>query len=271
MPQKSTTPKAAKSRSVAKAKRAASAKVAAAKAIMSKSSAPTTLILGTTEQPDGDWQPKQLAVRLDQLRRLIELRHRHRPRRIVWVDQAHGNKVLAADTVDGSDGSLGQADALVTDQPDVLLAIKTADCVPVFIESDRAIGLAHAGLAGTLKGILPRTIRRLKREYHVQPKNLSIRFGPHICRSCYRISENNERVLAEYPDAQPFVSPRGAHRYFSMLDMLSDQAAELGVQKLSADNRCTYHSAGLFSARRSHGDQRMLSYIMLGSTTPPHA
>lgn len=236
-----------------------------------KPNIPTTPILGTTEQADGDWQAKQLAVRLDQLGRLIELRHRHRPRRIVWVDQVHGDKVVAVDSSDGENGSLGRADALVTDRPDVLLTIRTADCVPVFLESDRAIGLAHAGLAGVVKGVLPRTIRRLKREYHVQPKHLSIRFGPHICRSCYRISENNERLLADYPDAEPFISPRGANRYFSMLDMLSAQAAELGVQKLSADNRCTYHSAGLFSARRSHGDQRMLSYIMLGSTTPPHA
>ncbi len=236
-----------------------------------KPNIPTTPILGTTEQADGDWQQKQLEIKLDQLRRLIELRHRHRPQRIVWTKQVHGDKVAAVNSADGEDGSLGSADALVTDQPDVLLAIRTADCVPVFFESDRAVGLAHAGLTGTLKGVLPRTVRRLKREYHIQPKNLAIRFGPHICRSCYRISENNERVLAEYPDAQPFVSPRGAHRYFSMLDMLSAQAAELGVQKLSADNRCTYHSAGLFSARRSHGDQRMLSYIMLGSMTPPHA
>lgn len=244
---------------------------AAGKATAPKPAIPTTLILGTTEQSDGDWQPKQLAARLEQLRRLIELRHRHRPKRVVWVDQYHSDKVVAVDSTDGEDGSVGRADALVTDQPDVLLAIKTADCVPVFIESDRAIGLAHAGLAGTLKGVLPRTVRKLKREYNVQPKHMSIRFGPHICRSCYRISENNERLLADYPGAQPFVSSRGSHRYFSMLDMLSDQAAALGVQKLSADNRCTYHSTGLFSARRSHGDQRMLSYIMLGSTTPPHA
>jgi YfiH family protein len=253
------------------AKKAAKPKSRAAKAPKPEPAAPNALILGTTEQPDGDWQPKQLAVRLDQLRRLVELRHRHRPRRIVWVDQAHGNKVLVADSAQGEDGTLGAGDALITDQPDVLMAIKTADCVPIFIESDRAVGLAHAGLAGVMKGILPKTVRKLKREYNVQPKNMAIRFGPHICRSCYRISDNNERLLADYPAAQEFISPRGSHRYFSMLDMLSAQAAELGVQKLSADNRCTYHSAGLFSARRSHGDQRMLSYIMLGSTTPPHA
>ncbi len=233
--------------------------------------APTALIFGTTEQSDGDWQPKQLAIKLDQLRRLVELRHRHRPKRIVWVDQVHGNKVLSVDSADGEDGTLGPADALVTDQPDVLMVIKTADCVPIFIESDKAVGLAHAGLAGVVKDILSKTVRKMKREYRVQPKNMSIRFGPHICRSCYQVSENNERFLADYPAAQEFISPRGAHRYFSMLDMLSAQAAELGVQKMSADNRCTYHSAGLFSARRSHGDQRMLSYIMLGSTTPPHA
>lgn len=231
----------------------------------------TALIFGTTEQSDGDWQPKQLAIKLDQLRRLIELRHRHRPKRIVWVDQVHGNKVMTVDSADGEDGTLGPADAMITNQPDVLLVIKTADCVPIFIESDKAIGLAHAGLAGVVKEILPKTIRKMKREYRVQPKNVSLRFGPHICRSCYQVSENNERLLADYPDSQNFISPRGSHRYFSMLDMLSAQAAELGVQKMSADNRCTYHSSGLFSARRSHGDQRMLSYIMLGSTAPPHA
>ncbi|MSU75954.1 laccase domain-containing protein [Patescibacteria group bacterium] len=227
---------------------------------------PAVTILGTTEQADGDWQLLQLEKRLDQLTRMIQLRHRNRPERIVWAQQGHTSKVSRVD--DQPTGPI-PGDALVTNQTGVLLTVRTADCMPVFFESEKAVGIAHVGMAGAVEGLVPKTVRALKRYYSVKPEKLSVRFGPHICASCYRMSVNNDDYLAKHPEAAKYVTSRGHHRYFSMMDIISEQLAELGVTTMAADSRCTYHSAGLFSARRGHGDQRQLSFIMRASTSPP--
>lgn len=227
---------------------------------------PAVTILGTTEQPDGDWQLLQLERRLDQLTKLIQLRHRQRPERIIWAEQGHGTKVTRVD--DQPTGAV-PGDALVTNQTNVLLTVRTADCMPVFFDADKAVGLAHAGMAGAVEGIVLKTVRALKRHFGVKPEKLSVRLGPHICASCYRMSVGNDEYLAKHPEASTYVTSRGHHRYFSLIDIVSEQLTELGVTKIVADNRCTYHSPGLFSARRGHGDQRMLNYIMRAPTTPP--
>lgn len=227
---------------------------------------PAVTVLGTTEQADGDWQLLQLERRVDQLTKLIQLRHRQRPERIVWAEQGHSTKVTR---VDEQPTGAVPGDALVTNQTGVLLTVRTADCVPIFFDSEKAVGIAHAGMSGAVEGIVTKTVRALKRNYSVKPENLSVRLGPHICASCYRMSVNNDEYLAKHPEASKFVTSRGHHRYFSLMDSISEQLAELGVTSIAADSRCTYHSAGLFSARRSHGEQRMLSYIMRASTAPP--
>lgn len=228
---------------------------------------PAVTILGTTEQADGDWQLLQLEQRVEQLTRMIQLRHRNRPARIVWADQPHGNKVIRVD--DQPTGSVGKADALITNQTDALLTVRTADCMPVFFDAGKAIGIAHVGMASALEGLVPKTVRALKRNFSVKPEKLAVRLGPHICASCYRMSVANDEYLAKHPEAAKYVTSRGHHRYFSLMDMVSEQLAELGVTTIAADSRCTYHSAGLFSARRGHGEQRQLSFIMRASTAPP--
>jgi purine-nucleoside/S-methyl-5'-thioadenosine phosphorylase / adenosine deaminase len=221
----------------------------------------TTPVLGTTEQADGDWVAERLGNRLDHFKRMIQLRHRHRPKRVFWLEQVHGAEVIRIE--DQPEGQAGQADALVTDRPDTLLTVATADCVPVTLQSPKAVGVAHAGLAGVLKGVFPATVKALKR-FGVKPKDLEVRLGPHICASCYQMLDRNLALLEEFPDSSKYLSERGSHRYFSMLDALTDQAAELGIGRIAADPRCTYHNAGLFSSRRNH-THRIRSYVMLAS------
>ncbi|MEX2043475.1 MAG: polyphenol oxidase family protein [Patescibacteria group bacterium] len=226
---------------------------------MTLTSPTTHVISGTTRRSDGDWAEQRVPAQLDELKRLVRRRYGGMPKRIVWAEQTHGAQVLP---VGDEDGFSGQADALITDRPDALLTIRTADCVPVFLESETGVGIVHAGLAGALKQIFPRAVRAMRREYKVRPEDLLVRFGPHICGSCYDMSPNNLALLEKYPDAKRFMQPRGDRRFFSLIDLLVSQAGELGVRRLEADPRCTYHDSDLFSARRGH-DHRQLSFVML--------
>ncbi|MDZ4248251.1 MAG: polyphenol oxidase family protein [Patescibacteria group bacterium] len=234
---------------------------------MTMTSATSHVISGTTRRSDGNWSEDRMVSQLADLKRLVSRRHGGVPQRVVWTEQVHGAQVLP---ITDEDGPIGPGDALITDRPDVLLTVRTADCVPVFLEAEGAVGIVHAGLAGALKQIVPRAIRAMRREYKIRPDDLQIRFGPHICSSCYEMSPNNLALLEKYPEAKKYASPRGSRRFFSLIDLLVSQVAELGVRRLEADPRCTYHDAELFSSRRGH-DHRQVSFVMLtrpGATIP---
>ncbi len=82
-----------------------------------------------------------------------------------------------------------ETDALVCDLPNVLTAVFTADCVPIFLveESRRIVGLVHAGWRGTLQGIAGRAVERI-RESGGDPSRLIAWIGPAISGRCYEVS-----------------------------------------------------------------------------------
>lgn len=221
------------------------------------------VISGTTSRSDGNWHVDRLSRQLDSLAALLARRHGKAPRRVVWLEQVHGAQVVPVG--DTEEGGIGRADALITDRPDVLLTVRTADCVPIFLESPEAVGIVHAGMAGALKQVFPRAVRAMRREYKIRPEDLTVRFGPHICQSCYTMSERNLQLLERYPEAKKHLSTRGDKRLFSLVGVLTEQAGSVGVRRIEMDARCTFHGENLFSSRRNH-DHRLLSYIMLTRT-----
>src|SRR5690606_6014387 len=77
------------------------------------------------------------------------------PGQVVWLEQVHGTGVHDADQP-GANDLLITADAAVTTEINKVLAIMTADCLPVVIsaENGQVIGVAHAGWRGLLNGVL---------------------------------------------------------------------------------------------------------------------
>src|SRR5918992_1184640 len=78
------------------------------------------------------------------------------------VKQVHGTDALIVDRpLNGSDRFEGGWDALITDQPGVTVAVRTADCVPVLVydRGRKAAAAIHAGWRGALAGIVPKTIQ----------------------------------------------------------------------------------------------------------------
>lgn len=77
----------------------------------------------------------------------------------VWLRQVHGTAVFRAGA-DAADAGEPEADAAVTSVPGTVLAILTADCLPVLFCADdgREIGAAHAGWRGLAAGVLEATV-----------------------------------------------------------------------------------------------------------------
>jgi YfiH family protein len=92
-------------------------------------------------------------------------------------------------------------DGLVTDTPGLLLAVQTADCLPVIVvdKKRRAIGVFHAGWRGTVKRIVEKGIGEMRRNFGSDPRNIVAAIGPGIQSCCYEVShEVREKFEAQF-------------------------------------------------------------------------
>lgn len=108
------------------------------------------------------------------------------PKRILIALQVHGTRVLGPEEFDPGP-TFPTADAIVTASADVILTIRTADCVPILLLAPRARAIAaiHAGWRGTTAGIIAKTIQALDGRYAARPHEIQAAIGPAIGPCCY--------------------------------------------------------------------------------------
>jgi YfiH family protein len=82
-------------------------------------------------------------------------------------------------------------DGLITSTPGLLLAIQTADCLPVILVDTRrhAVGVFHAGWRGTVKRIVEKGVGEMFRCFGSRPRDLQAAIGPGIQGCCYQVGE----------------------------------------------------------------------------------
>lgn len=110
------------------------------------------------------------------------------PERIVTMGQVHGNDVLRVGAADAGKGSrdrgtsAGFADALITNEPDVVLTTLHADCQPILIVDPerKAVAAVHAGWRGTVSDVGGATVAAMAREFGSDPTDLLAYLGPAI-------------------------------------------------------------------------------------------
>jgi YfiH family protein len=113
---------------------------------------------------------------------------------VVSVNQVHGADVLVITGRSPKGRRYGQhqaADAIVTDQPNTCLTIRTADCVPILVVDPalRIIAAVHAGWRGTLKEIGPKTLRIMQERFGCVMSSMRVAIGPSIGRCCYEVDD----------------------------------------------------------------------------------
>ena len=96
-------------------------------------------------------------------------------------------------------------DGLVTEAPGLVLAVQTADCLPVLLVDSRrkAIGAFHAGWRGTLARIVEKGVGAMRLHFGSQPKDLRAAIGPGISSCCYAVGEEVvEQFHSQFPYAE---------------------------------------------------------------------
>jgi polyphenol oxidase len=110
---------------------------------------------------------------------------------IVTVRQIHSS-VIKRVIIASTEWTRGcKADAMFTGEPGILLAIQTADCIPVLVADvrRRAVAAFHAGWRGTLQRIVEKGVGRMRSEFRSRPEDLIAAIGPGIAACCYAVGE----------------------------------------------------------------------------------
>ena len=171
---------------------------------------------------------------------------------LVTVHQVHSAEVVYAEAPWPHD-QRPHADAMVTDQPDLLLAILTADCAPVlFADADAGIvGAAHAGWRGALAGVTDSTIAAME-HLGARIDRLVAAVGPCIGQPSYEVDDAfRERFLTEDPRNDRFFSDE-AKPHFDLTGYVVHRLLAAGVTEVEALRLDTYADPDRFySYRRS--------------------
>jgi polyphenol oxidase len=124
----------------------------------------------------------------------------------VLLRQIHSDLicVVRAENVPQGDNA-PQGDALITNEPGVLLAIQIADCIPILLADTkhRAVAAIHSGWRGTAKRIAEKTVGRMQMEFGTRPEDLVAAIGPGIGPCCYEVGhEVVKEFAAKFPNAR---------------------------------------------------------------------
>ena len=170
------------------------------------------------------------------------------PARPRWLRQVHGIDVFDADGEASSDEP--EADAAVTHRAGIVLAVLTADCLPVVFRADDgdAIGVAHAGWRGLAAGVLEATVAALR----APPQQLVAWIGPAIGAASYEVGEE---VRAAFVDADAgaaaaFASTRPGHWLCDLPALARRRLAHTGVARVHGGGFDTFADARFYSFRR---------------------
>lgn len=123
--------------------------------------------------------------------------------KMVTLRQIHSD--LAHRVEPSTSGAPLKGDALFTRAPGILLAIQTADCIPILLADTRTRSVAaiHSGWRGTLSRIAEKTLGRMRMEFGTQPEDVIAALGPGIGRSCYEVGhEVAKEFAAQFPNAR---------------------------------------------------------------------
>lgn len=193
--------------------------------------------------------------------------------RLVTVNQVHGTDLLVIDAPNPEFGHFLklECDGIVTNQPEVLIGITVADCVPVllFDPAKSVVAALHAGWKGTVGNISRKGVQALVNVFGSDPRDILAAVGPGIGRCCYEVDAHVIDAFRGTKEGyERMAEPAGEGKW--QLDLMATNRVQLLEAGLREDNiettdvcvSCTHDL--FFSYRRDNGETgRQMGFIML--------
>ncbi|MDQ6675835.1 MAG: peptidoglycan editing factor PgeF [Acidobacteriota bacterium] len=172
--------------------------------------------------------------------------------------QVHGARVVVVDRP----GPAGDADALVTNTPGLMLGIKTADCLPLLLIDTRrrAVAAVHAGWRGTAQGIAGAAIRAMQEKCETNPIDVVAALGPAIGRCCFEVGPE---VAREFTGFDRELANAAEKCHLDLRAINEWQLKEVGVEMILRNELCTVCEPEKFESFRREREKagRMWSVI----------
>ena len=184
------------------------------------------------------------------------------------VEQVHGDRCIEQRSSEPSRRE--KADALWTTSESLVLAIRTADCVPVLItSSSQPLAVAiHAGWRGTYQQIVSKSLRQILEVTQIHPDSLVAAIGPCIHSNAFEVDADVAGPFETrfgYPVVQP--TPGKDQRW--NVDLVEANRQELAAMGIPADkievmDECTFSNHDYWSFRRQRkAAGRQVAWISL--------
>jgi YfiH family protein len=190
----------------------------------------------------------------------------------LWLDQTHSTVVSTPAKRALSKKTPYAADAIVSNVPNEVLAIMTADCLPVLFASSGGteVAAAHAGWRGLCSGILENTILELLiLNPRLKPQDVIVWMGPAIGPTCFEVGED---VLVSFQSSGiPFpetafkpISDKPGKFLADIYLLARSRLQAAGISQIYGGDLCTVSDSGqYFSYRRDGVTGRFGSFIWI--------
>jgi YfiH family protein len=190
-------------------------------------------------------------------------------RRACTVWQVHSATCIAVEQPHPTQDWLAQADGMVTNRRGVPLIMRFADCTPILLYDprQRAIGIAHAGWRGTVRGAAQSLLRTMQTVYGTQPADVQAAIGPSISAARYQVGEEVVQAVA-----QAFGTTDGLIRraedgsaYFDLWEANRQALLRAGVRQIEISGICTATRTDEFYSHRAENGKtgRFAAVFML--------
>ena len=159
------------------------------------------------------------------------------------LKQVHSSTCVVGE---GRSGELGRGDALIENTPGSVVAVKTADCIPILLADERlrAVAAVHAGWRGTVAHIARRAVEAMGERLGTAAADLHAAIGPGIGKCCYEVG----------PDVAAHFGETG-RTHIDLAEANRQQLVDAGVtpERIYASNLCTRCRPDEFHSFRRDG------------------
>jgi YfiH family protein len=192
------------------------------------------------------------------------------PESVYDVWQVHSSDVICTTGSRPASVRHRKADAILTDNPEVTLFMRFADCVPILLHDPikNVVGIVHAGWVGTVKAIVSEVVATMRMAYRTNPSNVIAALGPSIAAHHYEVGDEViDEVEASFgDDASSLLLHNDDQTFFDLWaanQLLLENAGIENVEKAGICTACNLRD--WYSHRGERGETgRFGALITLG-------
>ncbi|MBF0619578.1 MAG: peptidoglycan editing factor PgeF [Candidatus Omnitrophica bacterium] len=188
-----------------------------------------------------------------------------RPGKVLFPKQVHGADVWCVTSQNADALFVHEADAVITNEPGLAVAVRTADCLPALFYDPvrRVIAAVHAGWKSSHLKIVGATLQAMKDAYGTDPKDVKAAIGPCIRTVSYPVGKEFKGYFPE----DVIETPQGLRLDLSGANRRQMLAGGIRPENIADSNLCTFTDKERFYSFRRDADHagRLISLIMMVS------